>query len=263
MTEIFDGVPNSRGVAGLPLVGGGCTRDGVLYRSSALDGITQQGLDELSASPIGIVADLRTPMERDMSVDKLPQLRHIESVDLSIAVGNMSPRASGSAPELKNHLEQDVVGAAEHLLPHLGELYEMMLKEAADQFAQVAGLVAQVESGANNAVLIHCTAGKDRTGISTALILDAVGVQRDSVVKNYAESQQNLAGPWADGMLAKLKAAGIPLKPRLVALVTTTPPKAIETALNWVDKHHGSSANYLQHGGLSGAQINQLKQVLT
>lgn len=262
MTELFDGVPNSRGLGGLPLTGGGTTRDGVLFRSSALDTITPTGLAQLTASPIGVVADLRTPGERAASADKLPELRHLETVDAPITVGNMTPHGKGSATEIRGKLEKEALAAGEHLIPSLGTLYDMMLKAAASQFATVASLVAQVDPSAENAVLIHCTAGKDRTGIATALILETVGVERDAIVENYAQSEANLAGKWSVATLDKLKKAGIPLEPRLIALVTTTPPEAIEKALHWVDKH-GGAANYLRSGGLTDDQIDQLIKVLT
>lgn len=265
---LFDGVPNSRGVSDLPLTGGGSIREGVLYRSSALDSITATGLDQLRTSPIGIVADLRSTMERQMGEDVLPSLRHIEAVDANIEVGNMMPHSGAattkglSGSHWKTHLESALVGEAESFLPSLGHMYEMMLREAAKQFALVASLVAQVQPGANNAVLVHCTAGKDRTGLSTALILDAVGVQREAIIENYAKSQEYLAQGWSEGMLNRIEQAGIPLKPKLVTLVTSTPPHAMEQALNWVDKHHGSSADYLKSGGLSTQQVDRLHSAL-
>ena len=267
-TPLFDGVPNSREVADLPLKSGGRSKSGVLYRSASLQTITSEGLEQLAESPIGIIADLRTVDERNADTDKLPKVRHIETVDIPIAVGNMGRKlmdrfSQGGKPMLSNALAKEGVREMEALLPSVGDMYVNMLKQAGGQLAQVASLVAQVEPDANNAVLIHCTAGKDRTGISTALILDTVGVERDAVVENYASSQEFLAGGWAPKMLAQMEAAGIPLGPKLVAMVTTTPPRAIEKGFAWVDKHYGSSSNYLQQGGLSTAQIDALVEALT
>ncbi len=267
-TPLFDGVANSREVSGLPLKTGGKTRSGVLYRSSSLQSITPEGLKQLAATPIGVVADLRTLGERESDADKLPKVRHVETVDIPIAVGNMSKKmmnkaGGGSKPLLHNPAAKEAVRELERLLPTVGEMYVDMLKQSSGELAQVASLVAQVDPGADNAVLIHCTAGKDRTGISTALVLDAVGVDRDAIVANYAVSQEFLAGDWADRMLGHMKEMGIPLGPKLVAMVTTTPPEAIEKALAWVDKHHGSSSNYLQGGGLTTGQMDGLITALT
>ena len=59
-------------------------------------------------------------------------------------------------------------------------------------------------------MLVHCTAGKDRTGVAIALLLDAVGAERDAVVADYAASEANLSGAWADRMFAMIDAMGIP-----------------------------------------------------
>jgi protein-tyrosine phosphatase len=109
---------------------------------------------------------------------------------------------------------------------------------------------------------VHCTAGKDRTGVSVALVLDAVGAERAAVVADYAASAANLAGPWADGMRAMITAMGVPLTPEIDTLVTATPPAAIEQALAWVDAQ-GGAAEYLQSGGLTDAELDALRARLT
>ena len=97
-------------------------------------------------------------------------------------------------------------------------------------------------------MLVHCTAGKDRTGVAIALLLDAVGAERDAVVADYAASEANLSGAWADSMFAMIDAMGVPRTPTLDELIAATPPAAIEEALAWVDREHGGSAAYLALG---------------
>ena len=151
------------------------------------------------------------------------------------------------------------VGEALAQLPSLGALYVSMLKHGAEAFAELARLVATGEVG----VLVHCTAGKDRTGVAIALLLDAVGAQRDAVVADYAASESNLSGAWADGMFAVIDAMGVPRTPTLDELVAATPPAAIEEALAWVDREHGGSAAYLRSGGLTEAELAALRRRLT
>jgi protein-tyrosine phosphatase len=111
-------------------------------------------------------------------------------------------------------------------------------------------------------VLVHCTAGKDRTGVAVALMLDAAGAERDAIVADYASSQANLAGPWAESMLGTITAMGVPITDSLRTLVTATPPAAIEQALTWVDGEGGAAA-YLQSGGLSDSELDALRGRLT
>ncbi|GAA5025955.1 tyrosine-protein phosphatase [Microbacterium fluvii] len=256
MTTI-EGLHNFRDTGGTPLTGGGATRTGVLYRSDALNALTADGLAQFAESPIGVIVDFRTPTERAMAPDLLPYARPFEVVELSILEGAMSTmaqdlmRAGGADPSL--------VAQAMAMLPTLGELYIGMLQHGAAAFAEVARLVAASTDDAPTAVLVHCTAGKDRTGVATALLLDAVGADRAAVVADYASSAENLAGVWADGMLATLERMGAPLTPALVELVTGTPAAAIEHALGWVDAEHGGSAGYLRSGGLTDAELASLR----
>lgn len=262
---LFDGVPNSRAVSGLPLKQGGTTKDGVLYRTSALDTITAEGKDQMEATPIGVVADLRTLFEKASEPDHVPHRpRHIKVKELPIKAGNLNPITFlKELHGVRGDNKEEVAKQLNAAVPTLAEMYTQMLEASAEKFAKVARLVSQVEDGKNNAVAVHCTAGKDRTGVSVALILDVVGVERDEIVSNYAISQEYLAGPWADGMLAKLKKAGIPMVENIVNMVTTTPPSAIESAFAWVEKNHGSSENYLKSGGLTDEEVSNLKAALT
>lgn len=254
----IDGLYNFRDTGGLPLTAGGKTRAGVLYRSAALGALTPNGLDALAATDIGVVVDFRTQAERDAAPDRVPSSRPIRVVNLSLLQGAMSDMArdlapTGAAPS------QDQITQALSMLPSLGELYTSMLSDGATQFTQVARFIAAGTDAAPSGVLVHCTAGKDRTGVATALMLEAAGVDREAVIADYASSAANLAGPWADGMLKQLSDAGIPVTPPLRALVTGTPPEAIEQALGWVDDQHGGAAEYLRSGGLTEAELLTLK----
>lgn len=254
----IDGLYNFRGTGGLPLTTGGTTRDGVLYRSAALGALTPNGLEELAATDIGVVVDFRTQTERDAAPDRVPSSRPIQVVNLSLLQGAMSDMArdlapTGAAPS------QEQIAQALSMLPTLGDLYTSMLTDGAPQFTEVARFIATGTDAAPSGVLVHCTAGKDRTGVATALMLEAAGVEREAVVADYASSAANLAGPWADGMLKQITDAGIPLTPTLQTLVTGTPPEAIEQALGWVDENHGGAAEYLRSGGLTDPELQSLR----
>lgn len=257
------GVFNFRDLGGLPTVGGGETRPGIFYRSAALATLTDQGESDLAASDIGVIVDFRIPGERQAQPDRLPTTRPFKVVDLPINTGNMSAPAGTDIPQnLPPEAMAEMAQKIAAHLPSFDDLYRQMLDEGSRDFAQTARLVSQANPVSDSAVLIHCTAGKDRTGVATALILSAVGVEHDAVVADYASSQKYLQGPWADGMLAQMKKFGIPLVPQLVNIVTTTPPEAITSALNYVSDQFGSPAGYLRHGGLTEAELSALKATL-
>jgi len=267
VTITFDGLQNFRDLGGLPLATGGSVRSGVLYRSEGLIGLTDAGVADLSASPIGVILDFRTPMEQASAPDRLPADRAVEVVELSVLEGALTG-AAGAAAQADGPVDTGMAKQILATLPRLGELYVQMLEHGAPAFAEAArciaapGLRQSLQDPASDShpsgVLVHCTAGKDRTGVAVALILDAVGVDRDAVVADYAVSERNLAGPWADRMLAGIEQMGAPLTPELRELVTGTPPAAIERALAWLDEHGGAAA-YLRSGGLTDAELGALR----
>ncbi len=257
MTVVLEGTHNFRDLGGLPLADGGTLRHGVLYRSDGLQSLTATGLEALAASPIGVVVDFRTPTERAAAPDLLPSSRPFRVVELSILEGAMSSMAQdlmtagGADPTL--------VARAMAALPTLGELYVGMLQHGASSFAEVARLVAASTDDEPTAVLVHCTAGKDRTGVATALLLDAAGVDRPAIVADYTASAARLAGPWADGMLALVERLGAPLTPAVVELVAGSPAAALEHAFAWLDAAHGDAAAYLRSGGSTDVELARLR----
>lgn len=267
-TVALDGTFNFRDVGGLPLAACGTTRSGILYRSDALSGLSPEGLEQLAATDIGVVVDLRTAMERQMAPDRLPTARPFEVVELPLLEGafagaaQQAAQAAAAGPDGAS-TATDAIADAVAQLPSLGDVYVSMLEHGADAFARVARLVAGATVDPPRAVLVHCSAGKDRTGITTALILDAVGVERAAIVDDYASSEANLAGAWADAMYAQVAKTGVPLTPAVKDLVATTPPPAIQQALAWVEANAGGTAQYLRSGGLTDDELSALRARLT
>ncbi|GAA5206646.1 tyrosine-protein phosphatase [Microbacterium kyungheense] len=254
----IDGLQNFRDTGGTPLTSGGATRPGVLYRSEALSTLTPRGVEQLAATDIGVIADFRTDLERAMAPDLLPESRTFQVVALPLLEGAMTGFAQAAVQAADPDAAQQAIAAALSQLPGLVDLYVSMLEHGAASFAEVARLTASSTDDAPTAVLVHCTAGKDRTGVAVALVLDAVGAERSAVVADYAASAERLAGPWAERMRGLITSMGVPLTPELDALVTATPAGAIEQALAWVDAQGGSAA-YLRSGGLTDAELDALR----
>jgi len=255
----LEGTFNFRGTGGLPLAGGGATADGVLYRSDAISSLTPQGLQDLAGSGIRVIVDYRTPAEQQMAPDRLPAAMDVEKVDLPLLEGAFTGMAQAAMQQVA--VSGDPAAAAravEHAmaqLPTLGQVYTGMLEHGAQDFARTARETA----AADGAVLVHCTAGKDRTGVAVALLLDAVGVERDAVVADYERSGENLAGEWSERMLGMVAGMGVPLTEQIVTLVTRAPAEAVLAALDWVEDNHGSAAGYLRSGGLTDAELVLLR----
>jgi len=260
----LEGTVNFRDLGGLP-TSGEPTAYGVLYRADALHALTPAGEAELAGSDIGVIVDLRTAGERDLAPDRRPESRAIREEHLPLLEGAMS-HIVAEAVEARALGDHTAFGrAAERAmasLPTLDELYTQMLAHGAVTFATIARLVAVPPDPAHPGVLVHCTAGKDRTGVAVALLLDAVGVERDAIASDYAGSAEHLSGAWLDAMTRPIKRFGIDITPPLVELIGGSPPAAIEKALAWVDATYGGSAAYLRSGGLTDDELSALRSRL-
>ncbi len=242
--SLIPGTSNFRDTGGIPVRGGGQIASGVLYRSDALAHIPDEAQAAFAATGITVIVDLRAAHERETAPNNVDQ-QTFRTVELPLLEGMLTPPKGADLAE------------ALARVPSLAELYIQMLEHGAATFAQVARTVAR----ADGAALVHCTAGKDRTGVSVALLLIAVGAERAAVVANYTESERNLAGPWAERMLAGMARYGLPQTPQIVELVTATPAAAIEGALDWVEARGGAAA-YLREAGLSDDDLAALRSRL-
>lgn len=259
MSDGIDGLRNFRDVGGLPVAGGGRARQGILFRGGALSGLSDQGLQELAASPIGVIVDLRTPRERQLAPDAIPTLpdgsQLIATVEHPLLEGSMGavagPDAGGTSALVSPTGD----------LPSLGDIYLLMLSHAAADFAAIATLIANPPNPQRPAVLVHCTAGKDRTGVAVAVLLDAIGVERSAIVADYTATQKELSGAWAEGILAMIPQLGIPVTPEIAEIATGAPAAAIERALAWVDDAGGARA-YLAGGGLDADAFAKLREAM-
>ncbi|MFT2815856.1 tyrosine-protein phosphatase [Leifsonia sp. A12D58] len=232
-----DGTFNFREPAGFQATNG-VIRSGVLYRSDALKGLTDLGRTQLVELGVRTIIDLRDDFEVKVQPDAIDDL-DIDVVSLPVYEGTA---AANSGPGIT-----------------LPAMYESMVLEHGAMLVSALRLIAEHEDGA---VLVHCTAGKDRTGIVVALALRAVGVAREVVIADYAVSEQNLKGEWLHEMLALLGRYGIEETPELRALMGGTPPDVMAGLLDLIDERYGSVGDYLISQGLTAAEIAELDNTL-
>ncbi len=232
------GVYNLRDTGGYRAAAG-TTRWGKLLRSDALHRLDEAG-SALAGLGVAHVVDLRGSQEREQSPSRLE--------GAAIAVHHL-PVFDDAAPTAQ------IAGSL-----GLVEVYDHMVDERGPQLAAALRVIAA--AGDEEAVLVHCTAGKDRTGVVVALALVAAGVEREEVVADYAATADRLRGEWAEGMLASLRARGIEPSPTVVELVTASPADVIDALLARLDREHGSVNDYLIAQGLADRELDRLAAAL-
>ena len=154
----FEGLDNVRDVGGLPLRDGGRTRSGVLLRSAALHWATAADVRRLvDEFGLRLVLDLRTPREIDRDGPTPIAAAGVETVALNF------------------------IGASREL-PETGDDTDPLLRNYLgyldDQPANIVEAVRRLAAPDAGPALVHCAAGKDRTGVLVAMVLEVAGVER-------------------------------------------------------------------------------------
>jgi Protein tyrosine/serine phosphatase len=207
------------------------TQWGRLFRSDA-----PRTVDGLTALGLRTVIDLRDDAELDA------QPTGLHAIVPAVLHRPLRPRPLVTA---------DVLGAPDRL----AELYIGMLRHRGPQLARIVTDLAR--PGALPA-LVHCAAGKDRTGVVVALVLSAIGVPDDVVVADYALTGDHLT----PAFFATLPAASAATDEGVETLRGARPESMAAMLRFLADEHRGARAYLIRHGTPAEA-IEHLRTALT
>jgi protein-tyrosine phosphatase len=230
------GTLNLRDVGGYPVADGGTVRWRTLLRSDALNRLDDAGRTVLADLGLRTVIDLRT----DSEVEAAPSALDGTAAQ-TVRVPLFSAEAIGRLP------------------PDLAAVYRYMIDDCGAAIAKAIGRLAI--PGALPG-LVHCTAGKDRTGLVTALVLEVVGVPDHVIAADYALSQSSSLAPDTAKRIGRIQSiSGVGRWLDLGAL--GSPPKVIHTALAHIRAQSGTVANYLFRHGLTASDLATLRAALS
>ena len=231
---LVPGAVNLRDVGGLP-AGDRRTRSGVLFRSGNLARLDDAGIAALSRLGLKRIIDLRADDEVMWAPSRVG--------DMTVTT-QRAPLFLGS---VESFFADDV---------SLDEMYRRLVEESADRVvAVVRGILA------DQPVLVHCTVGKDRTGVTVALALAAAGVDEDAVVADYARTEGLLPASRNRRVVMMLRAMH-PRSVHLEDLVMHSPAPVMAALLARVTEQYGSAADYLRAHGLSDEEVGELRSIL-
>jgi protein-tyrosine phosphatase len=224
---------NFRDLGGLSAGEGKRVKSGVVYRSDApyVGDLPPEGA---RAWPPGLVIDLRSSWE----VERSTEFEHEWPADTLV---HRLPLLGDRAPESQ--------------YPELEVLYERIVAAATPQLASIVTIVAN----AAQPTLIHCTAGKDRTGIATAILLLSAGVERSSILIDYARTTDNMPKVMARmAMVGRDVAALKDVPSRLFA----APPEVIAHTIDVLSQRPGGVRGWLIEHGVTSRDLALLRSRL-
>jgi protein-tyrosine phosphatase len=228
------GTTNLRDLGGYPGTGGGTVRWRTLLRSDALHRLDDSGRAALAGLGLRTVIDLRTD-EEVMA----------------------TPSALDGIEVRTYHVPLFDAAAVGRLPPELAAIYRYMIDDCGAAIAEAVGRLCASDALPG---LIHCTAGKDRTGLVAAIVLAVIGVPDDVIAADYALSGSHL-GPGAATAISQIRAvSGVGRWLDLGALGAQ--PRVIHEALAHIRARAGTVAGYLQQNGLTSHDIEALRRAL-
>lgn len=242
-------VPNWRDIGGYRTTDGRWVAMGKIYRADQLDSVSDADLARIADLNTSLVIDLRTESERAREPDRLPPNARALVLDVSAddskAMGGdmreaLAAIASGKGAEMLTAANREFVS-----LPSAQKAYTAMLRELLNE-----------DKGAT---VYHCTAGKDRTGWATAIILSALGVSRETVMNDYLLSNDYLKekNKKIEETFLKTDAS---FDVAYLRPVVTVRREYLQAAFDEVDAKYGSMDAYIREAlGFTDADIEALK----
>lgn len=246
LDEHVEGAVNFRDLGGYR-AGGWRVRRGRVYRAGMTHHLSSTGLRALrDRYGIRTVIDLRSDEElRDDGVAPFHEagIRHVHTpVFASLNVSQETRQVQLTAMQEGRY---DWVAS-----------YRRMITEGGAAFRRSFGLLAQPEA---LPLVFHCTGGRDRTGVTAALLLSILGVAPDQVAHDYA-----LTGTFLRPHIHRFGRPGqrMQIAPDAMARVLETSAESMTGFLTWLDGVHGSAEGYLLGLGITAEQIAAIRSTL-
>jgi len=246
-------IVNFRDLGGHVGLDGRVVSSGRLLRGTALHSVSQDDLAGLADLGVGLVFDLRARQEATGRPDKLP-------------AGATYRREPGVASMDEVHRELldwsvliDQLSASDEALTQMEEFQGGIYGEMIERPQAFKALLGELLARPSRPVYIHCSAGKDRTGVACAIILSLLGVERDDIMADYMVSAKYPL-PDYQAVLDQAQQAG-PRIGALIGMMLTVSPAQLNFAFRHIDEVWGSWDGFVAEGlGLTPHDVKMLQQ---
>ncbi len=205
-----------------------------LVRAGSLHRLTGDSVDRLESLGVRAIVDFRSDRELEQNPTPAGVAARMPVTHAPVFSGDASPAGMGNE------------------FPGFAVIYERFLREGMRAYRTFAEVIIATEG----AVLFHCSAGKDRTGVASALLLDLAGVDDGTIVADYAETSRHLEPEMAT-WLARMMERQIP--EAVATRLLSSDPEAMEQTLGVLRERWGGAAGYFEAAGLRAGQVDELR----
>lgn len=232
----LEGATNMRDLGGLQATDGREVKAGMIFRADALHSLTDADMKTTESIGIATVIDLRSSHE-------LRQTGKARLVESGATYHNLP--LSEYDPSLPVDRDTQIT---------MGESYAIRAQERADTFAEILRIVADPE---NLPVVFHCAGGKDRTGMTAAMIYSILGVDRDTIIADYV-----LTNAAMERMIAAMSEEQCKELAKYPPAYLRADAEHITRFLDFLDTTFGSVENWLREAGIDDAAMDRLREVI-
>ena len=246
----LEGAPNFRDLGGYATADGHTVKWGTFYRSDNLAHLTDADLEKVSALGLKLVCDFRSEPEKADESDRLPAVNPPAVAAFPIGAESFMVK------DLRKRISSgDLDGL---------DLRAMMIegnRQFATRFApNYAAMFERITQPENLPALVHCTAGKDRAGFASAMILSVLGVPRETVMEDYLLTNHYTAAA-TEKRLRMIKVFSLfradtdALRP-----LFRVEPAYLDAAFEAIEKEYGDFDTYRRNAlGLDDAEVAAFK----
>jgi protein-tyrosine phosphatase len=245
----LDGASNFRDLGGIPTMDGRYVKWNKIFRSNRLSGLSKKDLRHLEKIGIETVADFRYEVEIEKHPNRIPQGAEYYKYPIG---GN---EGGTRYLEMKKKVREGITA------PEVKDLFVGIMEEfagtATSSFAPVFDHLFEQEVP----IVFHCTGGKDRTGYMSAMILSALDVDRDVIMREYLMSNYYR---YNDNRSNFRKGLLVGIDREVLATGFLVKEDYLKEVWRVIDEEHGGTDQYLEKKyGLTPEKRAQLKEMYT
>jgi protein-tyrosine phosphatase len=236
---------NLRDFGGFHTKSGALMKTGILYRSGNLQKLTASNHVAISELRIHTIIDFRSMAEQEKNPGTFPGSR---KVSLPCSIEQLT-RDRLRPLLLRRSADEEIIEA-------IDDVYEVMVDLMVEPIGEMIRIILDP---ANCPILIHCRAGKDRTGFAAAVVQWAMDVDHETIMREYLKSNDFIS-PKISKALKRLRLFTLGLFPKgNLQAAFEVREQYLDTAFTVIEKKYGGLAGYLAAAGVSAADIEALR----
>lgn len=236
------GAPNARDLGGIRTADGRAVVSGRLIRSGELSRLTEDDVQKLADLGLKTVVDFRTEYERGEKPDAaVPGVKSVACPILEQMTGITREQRSDEIPPYF----RAAIAAGKQAEDRMTGLYLPLVEGdySIAHYTEFLRLVLEHEGGA---LLYHCTAGKDRVGVATMLILEALGVTRETILEDYLLTNTYLEPETEQVISDARRYSDDPDLEFAIRAFESARERYLRNAWDSIDRNFGSTERYLE-----------------